>query len=280
MFDELQTYLLQVLPPPRVAVLVDLAEAIASSGNTAHTYGITQILAFAEDDDKYITIESITTLLEDTARRILQEFGIQLEDEVPHTVITAVLKGVNTIDNYEDRDQLLGIIAAEEDPAHTFSELLDVALDVSWADTMLYISDVKPSLITRIAERLNAQRENQGLDEMQYPQDDIQPQRKRLMSYVIYRRQLLVLQAIHDGLKLGLPFAESYAPYTERLVALSPDRLAEELLGFALASDVPDGQIRAAISAELDKLVHDINVITKVDTALDPLLAKVSYAQA
>lgn len=281
MFDELQSYLLQVVPPQRAALVIDLAEAIAAAGITAHTHGITDILALAEDEDKFITLDSIDTLLDTTARDLLRNFGITLVDDVvAFNILSGLINGINNLDNFDDPASLLGIIEDGEEPAETLVELLDLTCDLTWVDLLLVLEDVKPVLINRIQERLSLQLANQAKQVTEYVEGDITEQRQRLGAFTQYRRDLLVLQAIHDGLRLGQDFHASYAPFTNLLLPLAPDRLATELLGFALASNVPSGQLRDVIGHALEELFVDINHITKVDGALQSLLAQVNHAQA
>lgn len=279
MFEELGEFLNLAVGEDSANEILSAAEALLTINYTDHVDAFTDYLAQAENQETIVAVDAIRQQLDDCYRKVFQTMGIQLVDEpVRLEVMTAILRALVLVDDYEDKGSILSFCGDSTTPEETLGELVEFLTPISWVDVLPVLSEVKGQLISRIVEVCEAA-ENLKLTTADAEVIDVTQQKVRAKSYLEAHQDTFAEEALLSGIPLGAPFEALVGNFIERIEPLAPAAAAKELVGLLLISEVPDSKLSEALSEELEKIFTDINHLSKVNVTASELMRGVSYAQ-
>ncbi len=263
MFDELEEYLSHTTSPERASILMEAARLLFDAGVRAHESDIERVLRMADQFTTDDNIFDLFSLLTNYSERTIASFGLIISDEIPLGCQNHILSGLLTFENYGDPDFLLGILQKEEDIETKVSDLLDAVTPLNWANFAPYIDHVSDALLLRIEEVAT---ENLPVEE---ERKDLSPFRDRLKRHTDKNGEGKAVELIRQGVTLGSAI-ETFLEEAEATLGdleAQPDALAKELVGLALASGLPDNELRVMVSELVEDFARDINIVTKANDA-------------
>lgn len=271
MFEELKAFLLATATPEYTDTAMATCELLTRAGLFSHEEGLLRLIAVSEDIDHSQMIMNIDYTLRDYLDEVLAMFSVAMAEETPLPYLNGAVEALLALPNYGDPQSVLSLLQTDQSEEEILCALLGLASDYHADDYLLYVQQHSPSLLTQIEGVANSLLIETTVEV------DQQPTRQRLKRFVALHPGTMVDQAIRDGKALGSDFAELIEDYRDELDGLSrkPDALAMELVGFMLATSLPDAELREALTDELEDVVESINVITKVSQFINRYLAEV-----
>lgn len=275
MFETLAAYLDVTATPEQRAVCLDACRTLAEAGLTDHEFLIDQELAVAESYDGDFLIHLQDELLKPILVNVLREFGVRLSEEATLAQFTDVLKALHALDNYEDRQSVLGYCESNDGAEAALADILELLGAYHSTEYLTVLDYVSPSTLERIAEICS----RTDVEILAANMEALAPLQIRVTKYLRLPemqelKDSVFRQALTDGLRLGLSMDLLIAPYRAQLDALPPPQLLLELVGFALASGNDDAFIRTVLTKEFDHHPLTPDQILKLDVAIKDLLRK------
>lgn len=276
-YSHLKAYLDPAMPAMQVDLIIGAFELLLSVGIDGHDYAIEQEMALAENADTTIFTQSIHNLAVDCVLDTLDRLGVQLVENASLYDLYDVLRALTALDNYGDPDSVIAGCSNDEGPVIALADILPLVGRGSIGHYLHVLSSVTPALLTRVEEVASQQR-------VETPSEDAQAvlhARQRLHGYIAMAKaeSLLIVDMVRSGVRLGMPLEAYLNDAVESLEAYLKDSeyaLAAQLLGVLLASDVPDANLTAKGTAEIEALVTDINLVGNTTRAFLSLLNEMS----
>lgn len=268
MFEFLAAYLEANVTPETKQVFMDACTTLSENGFTDHEFVIEQDLMLADNLDSDIATSMITNYLLPVYRERLAEFGVFANDGLTLAMATDILKGLLSIDNYDDFDSINSRCDTFEGPEAALADILELVGAHSSDEYLTVLERVSPDQIARIESMTERVNEDDIVNQTQV--DSIRSRMYALASAIGGMDKVVMAnQYLAEGGKVGIPAGEIVAPYRERLDELTTaGDLARELLMLVAMSDTTIDNLNAAVKAELDLLHLKPMLLTAVDVAV------------
>ncbi len=278
--DELEVFLDQRISPEATESLVDCARVMCESGLTSHLDDIDDIIALEDSTGRDVTVVKIRNYLEDALEACVNQFGVTLQQGIDINLrhLTALQRGINQITDFEDIETLEAYCLSEEDPEQRLADMMELLTEYTWADYLLFIQEVSPSLFKRVLEQIT---KPDSLEEIDTVGNAILLRTKSLLLKV---QNPWLIDEIEDGATLGLPLDAMIIRFRARYeVALAqtmewnrkPQLLAEQYMLYILASDVPDDKLLEASQTQAENVIHHMPTLSGVLRHCQELLSQV-----
>lgn len=245
MQDHFLQYLDQTVPPEGKLLYQEAIETLIKAGIQDHVFLIDQMMEQDDLGDAGSFILRVNALLVEAIHSLMLLFGVTLAPECPLDICTDILKGTLAMDNWSDPQSLAGACDTSEGTESAFATLLGLVTQRHETDYLPQLQRVSPSMIDRIDAL------NQSFHEDALPSDEERMRAQaRLNTFFAHCSAPILSQAIGEMLLLGGSYQGLLAQYEEEVSALPMESAVNELVGFALASDLEASAIEAAILAE------------------------------
>lgn len=237
-------YLDTVVTPERKLVLVEAMRALTRTGLQDHAFHLNQILESQEEQDDVI-LSRIDDLLQNLIDDSLLNFGIVIDPDTPLAIRTAMLNGVLSLDDWSDPEAIQQLCEANDEADGILATLLELVTQISHAEFALYLRRVSPDLIDRIDDV-----HQRYLPDAMPSAEERERAKTRTERFLAQANAPILSQAIADLLLFGGDYHAMLEPYEEQVAALDQAQALPELVGFALASELADEALQAAIEKE------------------------------
>lgn len=265
MFEDFAAYLDMIVSPERKRIYMNACRALVDVGMVEHGLQIDQQISLAENANTEIFLHSVDTLLHGVYLQVIGEFGVVVDNEAPLEVLTDILEALHRIDDYEDHETIYSMCQAPEGVEVALADIMNLMGAYPPDVYLTHLTRVSPSLLDRI-ESLHSE---EALHELP-TRTQVEIARSRVTRFLAKRTvpSMIGIHVAEHG-RLGLPLDVIVAPLHDQLETLGePALIAIELVGLGMGSDVPDADLPAALTAQLELITADPKAITDLHSAL------------
>lgn len=240
------TYLEGVTTPERKLTFQNACKALTQVGISDHEFWIDQMMEQDDLGDATDFCRDVEDLLNGAIHSVVMQFGVRLDDDCTTAMSTDILMALQAMDNWEDKSALSDLAEMDDTPESILSMMLAVTGTHHDTDYIHHLTYVSQSLIDRI-DQLNV-----ASDESLMPtREEHERAQTRLRAYFATYSAPILSQAISEMLLIGGDYHGIVSCYEKSLQGLDMEQAINELTGFALASELPNGEsLRTAILAE------------------------------
>lgn len=244
MQDHFLQYLDQTVPVEAKLLYQEAMETLTAAGIQDHVYYIDQLME-RDDLDANSFLVQVDALLTEAIHALMLQFGVSLDQACTLGVSTDVLKGTLAMDNWSDPASLAGACDTSEGTEAAFATLLALVTQRHETDYLPHLLRVSPDTI----DRIDALNQSFHVDALPSSEENQRAQR-RLTAFLAKYAAPILSQALGEMLLLGGSYHGLLAQYNDAISALPLESAVNELVGFALASELTDEAIEAAILTE------------------------------
>lgn len=272
MLEYLEAYLEASATPELRGLIMDSCKTLTAAGVDSHEFLLRNAIDGADGLDFDVVYSGIYGTLKPIFTQTLREFGITVDAEIDLRQLNSILKGIQTITNWDDADTLNALCDTVEIEGEegALADILEIVSDLTSGEYMGVLIQVSPDLMQRIKE--------------QTTRDTIEPQpsdiavagaQMRLRSLIPkagFGDDSLFITALDDGLRLGMSFELTFEPHLEKLIQLPVTKMAAELVAFAYASSAPTDAIPMLLNKLKESFHLSITDLMALDAAIKKLL--------
>lgn len=269
MFEELETYLLTITSPELTEVYITCLETLASAGITSTVDDLSDVLATESVVGRDQMINEIEAYLRSVMDATCNQFGVFLQDEFNIKYAEAIVRGLNLLTNWDDRETIESICLAELPPEDKLSDLLELVTEYSWVEYASTVARVTPGIFDRLLEQVTT------------TEDDFDAINNSPVAHIIVRvRSLLqqvdnpwILDDVDQGAKLGgslesllTLFGIRYEHEVQLNGSLNRnvELLTAQYLMYVLASNVPDVELANSAAQGAETVFTNIPTLLAV----------------
>ncbi|BDD79877.1 hypothetical protein [Burkholderia phage FLC9] len=276
MLDILRDYLVEATTPENVDLIEKAHDAFDRIGLPDYTPGFEQLLMINDESDEGDTLGGIMDLTRSLADNILQQHAIRVMEDASIAVRTEFIDALVDLQNASDHvPDILRIVGQEHSPEELFSELVALVGTNEAEHYLVDLEYVSQALIDKIKER--AESMEFGTTEEDDQEREFREERiakfNRFMHFLL-DPELAIAGLVHKGIDAGYPFVLYTNLIGREFEGMDPVLAAQNLLGMAFYSGDGFGQPTQIIKQHLEDLVSDVDVITKIDIALNDNLVR------
>ncbi|WP_429321831.1 hypothetical protein [Paraburkholderia sp. GAS448] len=236
-----------------------------------------QILMMDDVVDRGQTVQDVYDATHDLQAGLLRALGVTVSDEARVDHLSVLLRGLKAIERFHDPAAILRHCELESHPEDLLAEVLGLTIGTPAEELLVDLHGVDQPAIQRIIEVAIAQVQAQSED--QTPEDERPDKTPYVQAWRRFREftggpPVLLERFFSDGLDVGYPFALYVNMIGPELETLPPGVIAANLVAMALISSDGNANPRTVISAHIDTLLHDLDLITKVTIEANDLLVK------
>lgn len=261
MIADLEAYLDQATTPELGTIILKSCRVLAEAGVSDHEFLLQQQLDTAEGLEFDVVYKQINLILAPLMRQALAEFGAYMSQETPLKLLTVTMESLCQVDDWGDNEALYVLADYDEGTTEAFADVIEYISNVPSAEILEHVDDVSVDLLTRIREATAG--------EGQEPQPDAQSAaaaRQRLRTLIpkvgLVSETSVFLKALDNGLRFGMSYNATIAPYVNELMEINKNQLAGELVVFAAASALPLDKLE-----EVSNKTKELFDISMIDSA-------------
>lgn len=228
----------------------------------------------------------IDNVLNTALNVVLSSFTIAVNDDTPMAIKIAIVEGIRALENYNDSWHIVSVIEDEEDALFAFCELLALVTEYDEHHYVDQIATITDDFLEKLKEHHNEKLDVEDNEEVVPVDKNII---ERLRRFVKARKEeLIISKLVENRVGVGKPYEHYLAISSDDMDALLPENklagtlkraatlIAVNLLGFAIASPLPDNEILPTVKKSLDENFDDDQFISEITHALDEVYMKVA----
>lgn len=276
MEEELNEYLGSITTDENRQALLRSVALLDTLGVGQHRDDIHRFLNTGDDNEHSQNLLDCFTLLTLHCERTINEMGVGVGDDVPLTVLNEILESFINLPNYGDPELLLDVLDSVDEvgPEETMCGVFELISPFKWYDFVNHLDYINEDLIVKIREvaevRLPAEEERV----------DVSENRDRLHRFTEQRQSLLGLHWIRQGGSFNTPLDILLGRYEDLLSEMTdPKKLAIELVGLVLVSDLSSESYLDSVKALLESFLDDPLHITQAYQSLTSLLKETTVEE-
>lgn len=272
MLEYLEAYLDASTTPELRGLIMDSCKTLDTAGVDSHQFLLRQAIDGADGLDFDVVYTGIFGTLKPIFTQTLLEFGVQVDDEIDLRQLNSILKGIQAVTNWADPEGLnaLASTAELEGNEAALADILEITSNLSAGEYMGVLTEVSTDLIQRISEITN--RNIEGPQPSDIAVAGAQTRLRPLIAKAGFGEDSIFINALDDGLRLGLSFELTFEPYLDQLHQLPVDKLAAELVAFAYASAAPSDAIPMLLNKLKESFTLSITDLMTLDGDIKRLL--------
>ena len=257
-------YLDSVTTPGRKARIVKAVNVLDTIGVQSIHLMIAQYIETDIGDNEIL--EQIEHFLEGAISATLGQFGIQISDQCPFDVATAILNGMVLIEDWDNPSEIQVLCEQDTSAEAVLSDILERVEVFTHDDFYANLTRVNPALIDTIDDACTTY-----LPGALPPADVMRRADARIHRYLEVIKPPILSKAIGDLILFGASFKATIDQYETEISALEMERAVEEIFGFALISEVEDADIEKTVREEMQGWWEAATVM-KVDAQIRRLV--------
>lgn len=281
MLDILSQHLAQTSTPEFYASIQAAFKTFERLQLENYETGYEELLMTDDDDTVKGTAETNDSILGLTIgllQRVLSDHGVQLTAEATVSQANDTVNAVLDLQTYSDLGTLQATAGLDGEPNEVFAELMALVTPYQPQEVMVWLEDVNYFLLKRIREL--AQREPTPEDTADQ-NERVAMHRQKLTKAIEVQaldRKLDVLDAIREGLALGLPFLIYLQRFGYQLQFYSAARAAQELLAMALAARDAHANPTGMVHEHIERYINNMDTLTSIDVEITNRLLKINQS--
>lgn len=261
-FSELNEYLMPLTTDERRSRIITACQDLAAAGYNQVQPDIDRLLNMSNDGEAPTVLDDIHGLIFEHMFNITLDLGFLWVDELnwleDFNLVSDCLRALILLDNVEDYGEITRVL---EDPLLSNEEKVVDIFGATLAKDM-------HGLMDRVQEIMDAALQGIAMSiTTPYPDEDMTPPtnelnyvKERLVKFEPKLYQGLAYAYIANGGALGVTYESLLQIYNDQLGALidyDKTILTQELIGFALVSDIIDDMLQDEICKQLDIYIDD-----------------------
>lgn len=261
-FSELNEYLMPLTTDERRSRIITACQDLAAAGYNQVQPDIDRLLNMSNDGEAPTVLDDIHGLIFEHLFNITLDLGFLWVDDLnwleDFNLLSDCLRALILLDNVEDYGEITRVL---EDPLMTNEEKVVDIFGSTLAKDM-------HALMDRVQEIMDAALQGIALSiTTPYADEDVTPPtnelnyvKERLVKYEEKLYKGLAYAHIANGGALGVTYESLLQIYNEQLGALvdyDKTILTQELIGFALISDIIDDMLQDEICKQLDIYIDE-----------------------
>lgn len=284
MVEEIEEFLGTVITPELTAVYVDAVQVILDSGISMHIVQLEGLISQEGEIGRDQVVSEIDAYLKNLLESTLNQFGVFLNETFGLKHATAIIRSINTLDDFDDVETIEAICLSEESPEERLAALVELTSEFTVEDLLLHLDNVNPALLKRLLTTVH--KVDDGFDT---PTVQRTGKVVRIKSCTSQLKDPWLLAYVDAGGKINLPvasMAEAFRTYYEEKRVADPmlDRnvseLALQLMAFILASDVADADLLRVSEEVVEDTFLKLPLIIRVMEQVREILSAVTHEQA
>lgn len=270
MLEDLEQYLRATTSAELCDLVLDSCNTLTIAGLDTHLFLLRNTLDSYEEYDTDPISECVHATLEPLFVNTLKEFGVQVSEDADLKVLNSILKGIQTIDNWDDPDTLNALTDSTEGNECALADILQIVSDLTMAEYLQVLVRVSSDLIVRIAEITNKNVIEPQPDEILVAA--AQTRLRELLPKANFDDHSIFIKAIDNGMRLGLSFEATIGPYLNDLHQLPVEKLASELVAFAYASALQIDSVLSVLNRLKESFSFSTTDLLQLDAEIHRLL--------
>ncbi len=240
------TFLDTCVSAERKLVFQDALNTLAQANLHDAMFYIDQMMEQDDMDDTSAFLDTIEHMLMNVMHAALSSFGILVDDHASLALLTDMFKAILAMDNWSDPAALSTVCESDEGVEEILATLMAVTGSLHESDYLTHLMRVSPDLIERIDTL------NQTFTDSALPTAEERSRaQRRTETYLATYSAPILSQAISEMLLIGGGFPGVMSAYVEAISALPLESAINEVVGFALTSDLPDKELAKAILTDV-----------------------------
>lgn len=271
MFDQLQVFLDFTAPPELKLLLVRADQVIKQVGVNTHEDILIELLERADNEETGTMVGYINETYRDTLAEVLGRFDVWVSDNPDIHTMVEIISTLDSVNNYDDVDSLLGIVDGEEDSVVSLGMIVEEMSGTPLDETLQVVDRVGVNLMTNIKKVLTEEVDNDEVVEAK----DLRDVRRRIRFFIDAHPQVLAKKGFDEGMSIGVSISAWIDRYHDTLIDLPYNRLVPELVAFALSAGIQESEMYGVVVGELESLIGDELDLTKADILTEKLVKEV-----
>jgi len=274
MFEKLEKHLDDLVTEERKDVFLTALQLLNSFGHEAAWNEACNLLETASDEATSFFIDSLEVIIGAGQDLVLRAHAIHYNGDM--SCKNVILSGLYYVQNWDDPESILDIIAAGVGSIDTFAELIAHTTSVGSEQFIDGFIEVSDALINKIQSLYTVSVENRtpSEDESGYVVDD--ERRELIRNFIKANPRTYAAHTVKTELRpLGMPVEMIVRDAKMGLLLLEPDdpaRAALDVLGIAIISDIPTISLRQKSGDIVDMIYSDMKFITSLDVKMSELI--------
>lgn len=283
MVEELEDFLSGVVSPELTAVYVDAAKTLVDAGITNHLAQIDLLIDQEDNLGRDQLVNEIDAYLKNAIDASLNQYGVFLNEGFTLKQASAVLRSINTLDDYDDVETIEAICISEESPEERLAALVELTSEYIVEDILLILDRVNPALLKRLLELV--QDIDDGLSEMPVERTS---KIVRIKSCIKHLKDSWLMEYVDAGGTINRSLADMIVTFRtvfeekaekDVLLAKNVEEVALQLVSFVLASNVEDEQLMSACETMVEETFNKVPLIIKYMDQVRTILSTVKHEQ-
>lgn len=270
MLEYLEAYLDASTTPELRALVMDSCKTLTAAGVDAHLFPLRNALDASENGSFDVVYEGIIGTLKPVFVQTLREFGVQVDEDIDLRLLNSILKGIQSITNWDDKESLNGLTDPIEGNEAALADILERTSDLSSGEYMGVLIQVSSDLLQRISEVTTVESIDPQPNEIAVAA--AQMRLRDLIQRAGFGEDSVFINALDNGLRLGLSFELTLEPHLDQLYDLPVGKLAAELVAFAYASSAQTDLVPAMLDKLKESFTLPLTDLMQLDAAIKKLL--------
>lgn len=261
-FSELNEYLMPLLVDVRRDRIVTACQNLAAGGNNQLQPDIDRLLNMSNDGEAPDVIDDIHKMIFEHMYTKTLELGFMWAEDVDwlgdFNLLTDVMQGLMLLDGVEDYGEITGILVDElRSNEEKVTDILTATLAKDMSILLERVDQILEETVIGIAGAITGELVD---DDQLPPPSGFEYVKDRLKKYHEKFYKGLAYEYIACGGALGVDYESLLQFFNDQLGALIDTDLTvltQELIGFALVSNIIDDMLQDEVCKQLDIYVDD-----------------------
>jgi hypothetical protein len=275
MLPELKDYVVSASTPELADSLQEAHAALERIGLEGHEESFRSLLMTDDTVELGSNINRIKDLTFQYQVDIVTQHGVIPVDDISLDALSLIINAFKDIEEYETAADILNCVQDGVDPEEQLALMFELVTPWFCDNLMELFESVSTGCIKRICEFFN-ERERNGVAMEEEPPTQVRDAVVKLRNFVEFLegKELLTMDLVSGGLRVGYPFAVYLRTYGNDLEAMEPKRAAEELIAMAFISGDAHSTPQEAVREIIDEFVSSLDKITRIDAAIKDIILR------
>ncbi|QXO10268.1 hypothetical protein pEaSNUABM37_00309 [Erwinia phage pEa_SNUABM_37] len=261
-FSELNEYLMPLISVERRERIITACQELSNAGYNQVQPDVDRLLNMSNDGEADSVIDDLHAQLFEHLYSITLDLGFVWPEEInwveDFNLLSDILHGITLLDNVEDYGEITRVL--NDDLMSNEEKVVDILSSTLAKDMHLImerVQEVMPETLEGIATSIVTP---YAEEDSEPPTKELDYVKERLVRFEAKLYQGLAYTYIASGGALGVTYDSLLLMYNDQLGALidyDKTILTQELIGFALVSDIIDDMLQDEVCKQLDIYIDD-----------------------
>lgn len=260
MFQELSDILLNNTHPAVYGGMVSLTRALEKHQAVVYKERIIQLRMDANNREPITLCDEAISIVYDQVRALTQQMKISIELDIINMDKLSMILECLVFAPSDNDSEYLAAIEAGDDALDTLHEILAVYMQCDASELMEYVVSCDGAVILAIREVVE-----RNLSYTEKAVDGVQEAVQLLAKHqeLVGGTVTVGMESLRNGIEVGAEAGELVRQAQSRLVDLSPEDLADQLLSIAIVAKTPRDALQDEVMFFVEDIVHDPFVVQK-----------------